>query len=100
MYVVFWRFRPLRGRESEFERAYGPSGEWTRLFQRGEGYLGTELFRRCEDPREYLALDRWTSGAAYEEFRVRFSSEYRRLDRQLEELTEEEVPLGAFEALL
>jgi heme-degrading monooxygenase HmoA len=99
MYVVLWRFRTLTGREREFERAYGPSGEWTQLFQRGEGYLGTELLQRSDDPREYLALDRWASGAAYEAFRARFSSEYRRLDRRLEELTEEEVPLGAFEAL-
>jgi heme-degrading monooxygenase HmoA len=99
MYVVLWRFRPLVGRESEFERAYGPSGEWTRLFRRGDGYLGTELLRRSDDPREYLALDRWASRAAYEAFRARWSSEYRRLDRRLEELTEEETPLGAFEAL-
>jgi hypothetical protein len=54
MYVVLWRFRPLKDRESEFERAYGPSGEWTRLFQHGEGYLGTELLQRSDDPREYL----------------------------------------------
>jgi heme-degrading monooxygenase HmoA len=87
------------GRESEFERAYGPSGEWTRLFQRGEGYLGTEQLQRSEDPREYLTLDRWASRAAYEAFRARFSSEYRRLDHRLEELTEEETPLGTFEAL-
>jgi heme-degrading monooxygenase HmoA len=99
MYVVLWRFRPMRGQESEFERAYGPSGDWTRLFQHGEGYLGTELLRRSDDPREYLALDRWASRAAYEVFRTRFSSEYRRLDRRLEELTEEEESLGAFEAL-
>jgi hypothetical protein len=51
MYVVLWRFRPLVGRESEFERAYGPSGEWTRLFRRGDGYLSTELLRRSDDPR-------------------------------------------------
>jgi hypothetical protein len=44
-------------------------------------------------------LDRWASRAAYEAFRARWSSEYRRLDRRLEELTEEEAPLGAFEAL-
>jgi heme-degrading monooxygenase HmoA len=99
MYVVLWRFRIRKGREREFERAYGQSGEWTRLFQQGEGYLGTELLQRSDDPREYLALDRWASGAAYEAFRARFSSEYRRLDRRLEELTEEEVPLGAFKAL-
>jgi len=99
MYVVLWRFRSLRGREGEFERTYGPSGEWTRLFQHGEGYLGTELLQRSDDPREYLTLDLWASGAAYETFRARFSSEYRRLDRRLAELTEEEVPLGAFETL-
>jgi heme-degrading monooxygenase HmoA len=99
MYVVLWRFRPLMGRESEFERAYGPSGEWTRLFRRSDGYLGTELLRRSDDPGEYLALDRWASRAAYEAFRTRWSSEYRRLDRLLEELTEEEASLGAFEAL-
>jgi heme-degrading monooxygenase HmoA len=71
MYVLLWRFRPLMGREREFERAYGPSGEWARLFERGEGYLGTELLQRSEDPREYLAVDRWASGAAYDAFRAR-----------------------------
>jgi heme-degrading monooxygenase HmoA len=99
MYVVLWRFRPSMGRESEFERAYGPSGEWTRLFQHGEGYLGSELLQRSDDPREYLVLDRWASRAVYEGFRARFSSEYRRLDRRLEELTEEEVPMGAFQTV-
>jgi heme-degrading monooxygenase HmoA len=99
MYIVLWRLRPLKDRKSEFERAYGPSGEWTRLFQHGEGYLGTELLRRSDDPGEYLALDRWVSRAAYEAFRTRFGSEYQRLDRRLEELTEEEVSLGTFETL-
>ena len=61
--------------------------------------LGTELLQRSDDPREYLVLDRWASGAAYDAFRTRFSSEYRRLDRRFEELTEEEVFLGTFETL-
>jgi len=26
MYVILWLFRPVVGQESEFERAYGPSG--------------------------------------------------------------------------
>jgi heme-degrading monooxygenase HmoA len=99
VYVVLWRFRPLKDRECEFERAYGPSGEWTRLFQHGEGYLGTELLQRSDDPKEYLVLDRWASRAAYEVFRTRFSSEYRMLDSRLEELTEEEAPMGTFETL-
>ena len=99
MYVILWRFLPLEGREIEFERAYGPSGEWALFFRRDEGYLGTELLRRSEDPVEYLTLDRWVSRTAYETFRSRSSSEYRRLDRLLEELTAEETPLGAFEVL-
>jgi heme-degrading monooxygenase HmoA len=99
MYVILWRFRPLEGLESEFERAYGPSGEWALLFRRGDGYLGTELLRRFDDPGEYLTLDRWASRAAYEAFRERFSSEYRQLDRRLEELTEEEALIGTFEVL-
>jgi heme-degrading monooxygenase HmoA len=99
MFVIVWRFRPLEGRESEFERAYGPSGEWALLFRRDDGYLGTDLLRRSEDSREYLTLDRWVSRTAYETFRSRFSNEYRRLDRLFEGLTEEETPLGAFEML-
>jgi heme-degrading monooxygenase HmoA len=99
MYIILWRFRPAVGREGEFERAYGPSGEWARLFGREDGYLGTELLlRRSEDePREYLTLDRWASRGAYEAFRARRSGEYGRLDRRLEELTEEETLVGAFE---
>ena len=99
MYVILWRFRPLEGRESEFELAYGPTGEWALLFRRDDGYLGTELLRRSGDSREYLTLDRWVSRTAYETFRSRFSSEYLRLDRLLEDLTEEETQLGAFEVL-
>jgi heme-degrading monooxygenase HmoA len=99
MYVIVWRFRPLEGRESEFERAYGPSGEWALLFRRDDGYLGTDLLRHSEDSREYLTLDRWVSRDAYETFRSRFSNEYGRLDRLFEGLTEEETPLGTFEML-
>ena len=99
MFITIWRFRLLEGRESEFERAYGSTGEWALLFRRDDGYLGTELLRRSEDSTEYLTLDRWVSRTAYESFRSRFSSEYQRLDRLFEGLTEEETPLGAFEML-
>jgi heme-degrading monooxygenase HmoA len=99
MYVVIWQFRSLVGRQSEFERAYDPSGEWARLFRRGDGYLGTELLRRSDDSGEYLVLDRWASRGAYEAFRARWSSEYRRLDRRLGEITEEEALIGAFEVI-
>lgn len=100
MYLVIWRFRSRAGREDEFERAYGPSGEWADLFRRGsDGYLGAELLRNSDDPGEFLTPDRWASRAAYEAFRAHWGGEYRRLDHQLTELTEKETIVGAFEAL-
>ncbi len=32
-YIYIWRFNVKKGMESEFERAYGPKGEWVRLFR-------------------------------------------------------------------
>ena len=29
----------------EFERVYGPEGEWTAFFRGCDGYVGTELLR-------------------------------------------------------
>ena len=52
-----------------------------------------------DDSGEYLVLDRWASRGAYEAFRARWSSEYRRLDRRLGEITEEEALIGAFEVI-
>jgi heme-degrading monooxygenase HmoA len=99
MYVILWRFRPLVGQEREFENAYGSSGDWASLFSRGNGYLGTQLLRHTDDPREYLTVDRWVSRAAYETFLGHFGDEYRQLDDRLQGLAEKETLLGTFEAL-
>ena len=45
MYVVVWEFQVARRRTPEFERAYGPDGEWARLFQRVPAFRGAELLR-------------------------------------------------------
>lgn len=97
MYVIVWRFRPRAGREADFERAYGAGGAWADLFRRGAGFLGTELLRGTDGSRDYLTLDRWDSRAAHDAFAERWASEYAALDRDLEELTEVEVPIGSYE---
>ena len=51
--------------EAEFERAYGPDGEWAEFFRTGEGYVGTELLRDVENPGRYLVVVRWESREAY-----------------------------------
>jgi heme-degrading monooxygenase HmoA len=96
MHVIIWEFRARAGREEEFERAYGPAGDWARLFERGEGYLGTELHRDGAGGRRYVTIDRWASREAFEAFRARWKKDYDDLDRRCEALTEHEAPIGSF----
>ena len=53
---------------AEFERVYGPDGEWAEFFRQGRGYIGTELLRDVEAPSRYLVVDRWESADAYNAF--------------------------------
>lgn len=95
-HVIIWEFRARPGREDEFERVYGPDGDWANFFRRGEGYLGTELMRDVETQGRYVTIDRWISAAAYEDFRRRKLSEYEAIDRRGQSLTEHEAHLGSF----
>ena len=95
-HVIIWEFRARRGREAEFQRVYGPEGDWANFFRRVEGYLGTELMRDVETPGRYVTIDRCTSAAAYEDFRSLNLSEYEAIDRRCESLTEHEAYLGSF----
>jgi len=96
MYVIIWEYRAKEGRESAFEQIYGPAGDWVRLFQRGEGYLGTDLLRDTATPRRYVTIDRWALPSAYETFRRQWQSDYEALDARCAPLTEQEALLGTF----
>lgn len=87
MYTVVWEFLPAPGQESAFERVYGPSGEWARLFGRARGFLGTECLPHPEAPGWYRTVDRWESEIAYLAFRSRFRGEYAALDSQCDGLS-------------
>lgn len=96
MFVILWTYDVRPGAEAAFEKAYGPSGEWVALFQRAEGYLGTELLGEADVSLRYLTIDRWESEAAYKRFRTMYAIEYEMVDRKSEGLTEAEKPLGEF----
>ena len=93
-----WRFEAAAGRAADFERAYGPDGDWVRLFSRSSDYRGTELLSDARHPGQYVTIDRWTSAAAFEAFKSQWKAEYQALDRRCESLTASETPLGTFEA--
>jgi heme-degrading monooxygenase HmoA len=82
---------------AEFERVYGPEGEWAAFFAGGAGYLGTELLRDVEAPGRYLVIDRWASRDAYRAFVEEHRDEYmRRVDETVFHY-DQELRLGTFE---
>src|SRR4029079_996852 len=81
----------------EFERAYGPEGEWAEFFDGGSGYVGTELLRDVENPGRYLVVDRWESREAYQAVVEEHRDEYmRRVDESAFHY-DSELRLGTFE---
>ncbi len=96
MIVIAWEFRVQSSRAAEFERAYGPEGDWARLFGRSPAYRGTELLRDPDDPERYLTLDRWDDVADFDAFKAGHGDDYHALDLACEPLCAEERLVGRF----
>jgi len=94
MYVIIWEYEVSAEKRSEFERNYAATGEWSSLFKKAEGYLGTELLRDVTNTQRYITIDRWTTKAAYEDFLDRWKEEYNQLDERCKGLASREILLG------
>lgn len=94
MVATIWRFRVPPAMTAEFERAYGPHGDWVRLFRRANGYLGTELMKLGGDDGVYLTIDRWRSENDFGAAKASLAPDYAELDRRCEAYTSEETWLG------
>ncbi len=109
MYVIVWQFQVAAEHEEAFENAYGPGGDWARLFERSNDFQGTELLRAVVDGeeavaeapscRDYFTIDRWTSRDVYAAFNERYAREYEEMDNRLLALCEVEVCLGKFDVV-
>ena len=93
MFVRVWQYRVHHEQIDEFERAYGPEGDWVMLFGRSSGYEGTGLFRDCIDQNVYLTVDRWSAERDWTAFLGRWKTEYQQLDDALAHLTVEDDEL-------
>ena len=97
MIAILWRFEVLDAHRAEFEAAYGPTGDWARLFARSGGFRGTELMR-AEDG-SYLTLDIWRARADFDAFLAEHRADYDALDAHTEAWTRAEHRLGEYEVL-
>ena len=82
---------------AEFERVYGPEGEWAAFFRSAAGYVGTELLRDVEQPSRYLVLDRWESAEAYNAFVAANRDEYMTRVDDTRIHYDQELRLGTFQ---
>ena len=99
MFAAVWAFEVDEERRADFERAYGPDGDWADLFRLGEGYLGTELLADAAKPGRYLAIDRCRSSNSFDGFMAAHGGVYEALDARLAGLASREVPLGRFDVV-
>jgi heme-degrading monooxygenase HmoA len=98
MFVALWEFEVKPGYEKEFEKVYGPEGDWAKLFRNDANYRETRLLHDVASPAIYLTLDFWASRRAYEEFIASHAAAYERLDAAGEKLTLRERKMGWFES--
>jgi hypothetical protein len=98
MFVVLWEYEVKPGCEQEFEKVYGPGGDWDSLFCNEAKHAGTYLFRDTVRPRVYLTTDYWHSRSSYEEFLQVRRNDYLLLDAATENLISTERRIGSFDA--
>lgn len=84
---------------AEFERVYGPDGEWAQFFSQGAGYIGTELLHDVELESRYLVIDRWESAEAYNAFTTQHREEYVRRVDETRLYYDQELRFGTFESV-
>lgn len=97
-FAYIWEYRVRNEFLDQFERIYGPSGEWVQLFRKAaRGYRRTELHQDHTDPTRYLTVDYWDSKSDRDAFRKDFDVEFELLDQQCGKLTHSEMLIGDFD---
>jgi heme-degrading monooxygenase HmoA len=97
MFVALWEYEVKPGDEERFEKAYGPEGDWVRLFRSDANYRETRLLRDPFRAGIYLTLDFWESREVYEKFLSARRAEYEAIDKASASLTINERRIGWFE---
>jgi heme-degrading monooxygenase HmoA len=93
VYLIVWRYVVDSERDAGFRAAYGPNGDWTRLFSTTPGYESTTLVA-LDTPGEYLTVDRWSTEDHFRQFLAEKRGEYAALDEELARLTVSEELIG------
>jgi heme-degrading monooxygenase HmoA len=99
MFLILWEYDVKQGCEEQFEKVYGPDGNWARLFRHHPAYQRTLLLRDPFRGLTYLTCDFWETREAYKTFISRNCDAYQALDGRCAELTLAERKIGTFHKL-
>jgi heme-degrading monooxygenase HmoA len=95
-YEIVWSYDVGPDAREAFERAYGPTGDWARLFSRGEGFLEVVLLADAATPGRYVTIDRWRDEASFGRFIRQHGDAYAALDDALAGVSGRGTRLGGF----
>lgn len=96
MFYILWRYQIYPDKKAAFEKLYGPTGQWVKLFKKADGYIKTELLKSTEELNAYLTIDAWQSQDQYEQFLNDYKKEFAVIDQAGEKLTVSETKIGWF----
>ena len=97
MIALIWRYEVRDEARPAFEETYGPTGAWAKLFNRAEGFRGTELLRAGDG--SYLTMDIWRTREDFEAFLAAHRADYEALDHSTESWTTAEHRIGEYEVM-
>jgi hypothetical protein len=95
-YIVVWEYQVKADCQAEFIQAYGPDGEWARLFRRSPEFIRVELLGSVGNASRFFTLDHWSSATAMDDFLAANATAYDVLDRRFSGLTVWERRIGGF----
>ena len=99
MIAVMWQFDVKNGREDEFEKLYGPDGDWAALNRQTRSYLGSSFLHDQNRSSRYLLIEYWSEMVVYEQHRASRSATIEAIETRRSELLEAVEPLGIYTAL-
>jgi len=99
-FVYIWEYIVKEEYIEDFKRIYGPAGDWTQLFKKANGYIATDLHQDISNPKRFITIDLWNTKDDRDNFRKRFSKEFKVLDEHCDSFTNLEKLIGDFNSYI
>jgi len=96
IYIRIWELQAKAGLEEEFEKVFGPEGDWVVLFRKSKAFVRTDLFRDLETRGHYVIVDHFASQSGFQTFLRENRAEFDALEKRSEGLCASEKRMGSF----